>query len=381
MNAPEERTIFDRLRQREEGLSSPEERVLLERELDRDPELARLAAEFRSVWAETAAGVRSVTPSTASFDAILARAAWGADGRRLARRRVAAAVILCALGALGWLVWQRTRSAGAEIVELRAIPIGAPISPAPADVELPAVLASWSPVENGQIRWLESLEEARAVSAATARPIFVYGYVDLCPICIGFQKNEFQDPTIQSLVEQAIPVRINLFEVGEKERDEYYARRYPLLEIQNERGEILRTFPGQFDDVDMQGELAKAVAEVAGPNWPLVRGLALRFVQAREAESRGAWRDASESYEALARTPDMPRFVAAGEAGKARLTAAARQLLERARSEAPGGSKGALEDFEAEVKRFDGTPCEADLRAVLRAWRELGHFPRLRVHV
>jgi hypothetical protein len=101
-------------------------------------------------------------------------------------------------------------------------------------------------VENGKVRWLESMDEARAVSTALARPIFVYGYIETCPICQGFQRYEFQDPDILALIDQTVPVRINLLALEEEEMESLTARRYPLLEMQNERGEILHTFPGQL---------------------------------------------------------------------------------------------------------------------------------------
>ncbi len=376
MSAYDEASTFDRLRAFASGTMPLEERDRFERELAADPELAVLAGQFDHVWSATEAGLGVPAESRSTFDDVVSRGGLHDLARSRWRRRAAAAAALLIVGsALAWAAWKSSRPSARAIVELRAIPSSAPA--AATSAEIPAVLASWSPVENGQIRWLESLDEARAVSAAVKRPIFVYGYVESCPICRGFQAREFQDPAVLALVEQAVPVRIDLLALEEPEMQELWERRYPLLEIQDEHGAIVRTFPGQFADVDMAGELASALVGIAGPNWRLVRDLAQLFEEGRTAEEGGAYARAAQSFERLEQERELPAFVVAGEAGLARVGRAAEELLERTRAGADRA--GALERFEGEIAAFAGTPFEGDLAAVAGAWRERGRFPELRV--
>jgi hypothetical protein len=222
------------------------------------------------------------------------------------------------------------------------------------------------------------MDEARAVSTALARPIFVYGYIETCPICQGFQEHEFQDPAILALVDRAVPVRIDLLKLDEEEMEALTARRYPLLEMQDETGAILHTFEGQMSEVDMQAELTRAVAGLAGPNWKLVHDLARKFLDARAAETSGRQAEALGSFTALAEAKELPRFAAAGDAGLARVATAAARLLTEARDRA--SEADALARFESGIGSFAGTPFEVDLRAVRDAWRDSGHFPALTVH-
>lgn len=374
----EDVSMFDELRRFTAGLMSVEERARLEAELQRDPELARLAANFKAVWLATENGARPWPTSRTEFETIAERVADDARSGGW-RRRVAAAILFFGVATIAWFAWRGLRSQESHVVELLAIPWSQIRPIARENAVIPAVLADWSPVQDGQIRWLESLDEARAISAVVSRPIFVYGYIDSCPICQGFQRGEFQDPEIQALLEQTVPVRINLLELEEEQMKVLYTRRYPLLEMQNARGDILHTFPGEMDDVDMRGELARAVAGWAGPNWKLVHDLARLFTSACAAEADGQLAEASRSFAELARAGGPPRFVDAGTAGISRVAAAAARVLETAREEAARNAPDALTRFEAGIKSFEGTPFESDLRAVLHAWREDGLFPVLAV--
>jgi hypothetical protein len=380
MKPIEDLSTFDRMRRFAAAEMSSEERARFEAELERDPDLARLAADFELVWSATAGALLPPFESRTRFEEIIARV--GPEESRLHRwrRRAAAAAVVLAAATMAWSVWRRTVVPAETVVELHAIPWPGNTSTPARPASVPAVLANWSPVQDGQIRWLESLDEARAVSAAVSRPVFVYGYVEECPICQGFQRNEFQDPKIQALVEQAVPVRIDLMKLEQEEMQVLYARRYPLLEMQNERGEILHTFPGTFADVDMRAELARAVSGLAGLNWRLVHDLATAFVNASSAEEHGRLGEASSAFEKLASTQELPQFAAAGRAGISRLSTAVRGLLETARAESTRDSRAALDRFSSAVDRFDGTPYAADLRAVLDAWSANGKFPTLSVH-
>ncbi|MEO6711137.1 MAG: thioredoxin family protein [Planctomycetota bacterium] len=369
-------SMFDELRRYTTGAMAPEERAQFEALLRHDPELARLAVEFGEVWSATASGVSPALVSRSRFDEIAPRlglarvpSAWP--------RRVAAAAVFLALATGAWFAWHQLRSSADVVVELHAIPWNVPAPLPPENAAAPEVLASWSPVEDGRIRWLDSLDEARAVSAAVSRPIFVFGYVEQCPICQGFLRNEFQDPAILALVDQAVPLRIDLLTLEQQDMQTLVSRRYPLLEMQNDRGEVLHTFGGMFAEVDMQAELARAVAGLALPNWKSVHALGAVLVKARAAEASGHFGEATGSFAALASNRELPKLAEAGTAGLSRVGAVAARLLEDARSSSPADDELAQATFGAGVQQFTGTPFEADLRAVWHAWKESGRFPML----
>jgi hypothetical protein len=304
---------FDRLRAWAEGSLSADERARFERELAADPALARAAEEFRAVWDATAVGLDAGSASRTSFDA-LARKLEPARERRW-RRVAAAALILIPVAALVWYLIASRAEVGAEpnVVEH---PIDAPRAEAPA---IPALLANWSPVKDGSIRWLTSFEEAREVSAVVGRPVFVFGYVQTCPICIALRQNEFRDKAVLDLVERSVPVAIDLMATDDATRDELWSRRYPLLEIQDEHGTIVRTFGGTMADVDVLEELNQSLETVEAPSWDRVHELTSTLARAKAAEDRGDVGQASHEYESVARQSDAPMFARAGEAALERL--------------------------------------------------------------
>src|SRR6187402_79925 len=96
----EDVSTIDELRRFAAGLMSSEERTRFESELQRDPELARLAEEFLLVWQATAGGLGPVAVSTANFDELVARAQAGEPRRNIWQRRAAAAAVLFVLAAI-----------------------------------------------------------------------------------------------------------------------------------------------------------------------------------------------------------------------------------------------------------------------------------------
>ncbi|HUR29010.1 MAG TPA: thioredoxin family protein [Planctomycetota bacterium] len=376
MSPFEHDSTFDDLRRFSEGALSGDERLRFEARMRGDPELARMAAQFQEVWSATEVGLVSTATSRTAFKDLAPRLAPASD-RSPWLRRAAAAAIFFLLATTAWLVWRQMHERADAVVELRQIPWSEAPAILPPEVALPAVLASWSPVRDGEIQWLESLEEARAVSAAVSRPIFVFGYIAQCPICQGFQRNEFQDPAIVALVDQAVPLRIDLLQLEPEELEAISTRRYPLLEMQDDRGKILHTFSGMFAEVDMQAELARAVAQIARPDWKIVNAAAAAFVRARAAEAGGRYGEASGSFAALAQNRELPKFAEAGSAALTRIGAAAANLLAEARASDPLEAPSARAVFDAGVERFSGTPYEAELRAVARAWSANGRVPVL----
>lgn len=376
MKPNEDCSAFDRMRAWSEGSMPGDERARFEAEMARDPELARSAADFRSVWSATAAGLGAATTSTTTFEDVLRRTAPAASNESR-WKRVAAAILFVTVVPLVWYAWKHHADAAHNVVKLRTIPLEPPTALEVAEHKVPPLLANWSPVVDGQISWLESMDDARAVSAAVKRPIFVYGYVADCPICLGFQRTEFKDPEVLALVDRAVPLRIDLMKLDETAMNTLMSRRYPLLEMQDDRGDIMRTFAGQFAEVDMKAELASVLKDKTEPSWPNVHELTNALMRARSAEASGEWTIAAPAFAALAERHDLPVFAEAGGSGLARAAAAALRTIEVARAGAD--ARSAMSSFANDAAEFKGTPFEPDLDAVLEAWRSSGRFPMLEV--
>ncbi len=367
-------TWFDQLRAWIEGTMPADERARFESEIARDPELGRAAEEMRLVWHATAPGLGVVPASGVTVDDIVA-AEHERPVTSMRWRRVAAAALLLAAACVAAYAVRRFGQQSVPIVKMQAIPMDSADLVPPVVPNIPTVLANWSPIEDGKIHWLNSMEDARAVSAVLERPVFVYGYIDGCPICAGFQANEFRDPKIQALVARSVPVAIDLMSLDEKDRSELWNRRYPLLELQDDRGEIMRTFGGTMAEVDMQGELSSALQDVQAPKWFQVRELAEDWERARTDEQAGQLGDAARTLVRMTKQRDEPAFAAQAEAGLSELGISARRAIEHARQRSEGDPAGARAELESAIRRFQGTPFEADLRAVASAWRQGGPFP------
>jgi hypothetical protein len=374
-------THFDQMRAWIEGTMPATERAHFERALSADPDLARRTEEMRLVWTATAPGLLATPATRITFDDVVAAGRAGPLAHERRWRRVAAAVVLVAAGALAWYALRGSGDDTADktppVVKLHAIPEHAVTTVPPADAPIPDVLASWIPVENGKIRWLESMDEARAVAAVTGAPIFVYGYVQGCPICEGFQANEFKSKEIQDLVAKSVPVAIDLLKLEDAERNELFQRRYPLLELQDDRGSIMRTFAGTFAEVDMRAELENALRDITAPKWAVVRELAAALQRAHEAEQSGKLADAASAFETLAKQHDVPAFKLEGDRGLAVIGAEARSALDAVHEISATDPQLARSELDDAIRRFSGTPFETDLRAVAEAWRPGAPFPSL----
>jgi hypothetical protein len=367
-------TWFDQLRAWIEGTMPADERARFESEIARDPELTRAAEEMRLVWHATAPGLGVAPQSHVTVDDIVA-AEHGRNVTPMRWRRVAAAALLIAAACVAAYAVRRFGQTSVPVVKMQTIPMDAADVVQPAVPSIPTVLANWSPIEDGKIHWLYSMDEARAVSAVLERPVFVYGFIDGCPICAGFQAHEFRDPEIQSLVARSVPVAIDLMSLDAKQREELWNRRYPLLELQDDRGEIMRTFGGTMAEVDMESELSNALQDVKAPKWPQVRELAAAWERAQSDEQAGKLGDAARALEKLTQQKDEPVFAVQGEAGLSELGVSARRAIEHARLRSDADPAGARAELESAIGRFAGTPFEADLRAVAAAWRQGGPFP------
>ena len=361
-----------------------------------DPDRARRAAQMRDVWTATAAGLGSASTTLRFEDLPLTAGETRVDApsrpvespsiaeRR--RRRVAAAAMVLVLGAgaLAWSVWNRLGPARRHptVVQLATIPLPATNATLPADplaspARVPEALASWTPVEDGRIRWLDSPADAAAISAATGRPVFVYGFIESCPICQGFAAHEFRDADVLAWVDRTVPLAIDLMKLDEAEMEAIMSRRYPLLELQDPQGHVLRTFGGTFGEVDMPTEFENSVKDVSVPDWRAMRAGAASLWQARAAEAKSDWRGAVELYEPWSRRDDLRAWSSDAKEGLGRIGAHLGRTLKDVRERARADETGAMAALQIEVARFQGTRFEPDLRAVLSEWRGTGTFPAL----
>ncbi|MEO6710759.1 MAG: hypothetical protein ABIP42_14355, partial [Planctomycetota bacterium] len=85
--------------------------------------------------------------------------------------------------------------------------------------------------------------------------------------------------------------------------------------------------------------------------------------------------EAARTFKRMAEQTDAPAFAAQGETGLAELGVSARRAIEHARQRSESDSAGARMELDSAIHRFEGTPFEADLRAVAAAWRQGGAFP------
>lgn len=374
---------MDELRARLEGRLDLAARARVDAALARDPELAALSEKLAEVWRETAPGLASGVTSTLRCEDVVGPA--HAEARPRPRRRAAAAAAVLLIAGAAWAGWALARRAAdaRAIVELSVL---SPHASTPAGVQddadlaprVPELLADWSPVQDGRIRWLDSWDDARAVSSATGRPIFVYGFVESCPICRGFQANEFRDADVLAWIDRTVPLAIDLMAIDAQVSEEMWARRYPLLELQDPTGRILRTFGGTFGDVDMPTEFANAVKDVTVPDWPSMRTLTAELVGARLAERVGDFGAAWSSYEAVARSTALDAWVGDAERGRRRIVRDAQHALDEAVASAD--TTGGRSAFARAADTFRGTPPGQELEAVRDAWSRMDRFPLLRPH-
>ena len=159
------RTLVDELHALAAGTLNSEEEARLRERCAADPELQALLESYLEAYALTAPGDVEPPPCRTDFseleDAYVPQRAW----RMVLRRplRVAAAVLVLVTG---FYVVSRVMSgspdggeAGRENLVLAAIPVRE-IPEIEAGIEVPELLATYRPVEEGAIQWVESYEMA-----------------------------------------------------------------------------------------------------------------------------------------------------------------------------------------------------------------------------
>ncbi|MBK7878416.1 MAG: hypothetical protein IPJ77_22400 [Planctomycetes bacterium] len=365
MNAP---TLTDRLR------ALAQDPALADA-LANDPALQERARAFAAVFAATRVLDEAVPASTTDFDALWARAEHERRARWL--RRAAAAVFVLATAA--WVVVRGLEPRdGAVVLECLPLAPRATSEPEP----LPAVLADYAPVTGGQVQFLASLDDARAVSAVVGRPVLVFGYVEGCPWCVELRGKQFLDPRFQELAARTVPVAIDLLALGADLSAPFFERGYPVIELQDAHGATELVLSGPPGTVDLVHGLERGLERAPhGPPalaWTAANDLARKLVTSSSEERQGRYSIAWRGFAELAAAQDAPAFAEHGRAGLARLANEARaalgDALERSRVDVPA----ACAELEELASRCTGTPMEPDVRRVLTALDATRQPPQLR---
>ncbi len=378
------RLSYDEFRALVSGtLPAEEERRIRER-CEADPALKADLEQFVEVQALTAPGDAPPPPCPLDFEAVLGALAPRRAWRMVLRRtwRVAAAVLVLVVGGalLALAISDRqNRSDGGEAgrpLLLAAIPPAAE-APAESGPDVPAMLADYRPVKEGRVQWISSLEAAKAVAQATARPVLLFVYHPSCPVCGQMEAVTFRDTEVLAQFEGFVPARENVVNAPPEVR-RLLDEGFPWLGALDTTGRLLLSFPGGRGPVEFLDRLT-AAGRLAGPSpltWEKVHELLRRLADAESAEGRGDLAAADAGFRALAADVGGLPCGLRARAGLARLGAAARHALLAARDAAARddlpAARRMLEDAAA---RFAGTPYAADLAAVRARLAATSRFP------
>ncbi len=372
-----ERTHIDRLRAFLQGKLSRDEHESFERELARDAELRRRVEELRAVWSATAV-LGELTPvSATSWEALAQRVEVDTRHRRV--RRIAAALILIVpLAVLAYRAWPARAS---EPVFVRSSLVDAPARAPQAPAPVPALLAGYAPVRDGSIQWLSSLDEARELADAVGRPVLVFGFVPGCPWCKTLREESFVDPKFVELASNCVPVAVDLLSMEQERASELMERGYPAIELQAQRGEVVRGMSGPPGTVDLRAELENGLKTWPGEPPPLVwsaaNELARTLHAAQAAELEGHLDEAWRQFDELAHRGGSWSLGLDGQLGVERIDELARAALQRSRELARTDERKAREELASFAARLGATPPGDDLRRVLDAWSSADEFPAL----
>lgn len=362
-----------------EGRLAPEGLARLETLLAADPELARLAEDYRVVHALTAEDARPGEPRTRYED--LARRMIRPGPRALPRRvAVAAALLLVAAGAFvaGRLTGRGERPVALRAIELNALPPG----PLPLASEAALSWASFDPRGADGVHFLHDLAEAETLARCAGRPLLVYGAYPGCPLAAALDANVFRDARVADLVERTVPIRIDLSQLSDAEQRALIARGYPFLEMWRPDGRPSHSLVRAPDAArfleSLHDGLERSDAVGEQPPWEDVRRLGEAFESARRGEVEGRLAEAERGYRALLARASTPAELQQRAAdGLRRLAREAHEALLDARRLADGDPAAARRRLDAACSRFAGTSWGMDLAAVRAALADDGRFPVL----
>jgi hypothetical protein len=191
-------------------------------------------------------------------------------------------------------------------------------------------------------------------------------------------RSTFRDPAVLELIEQVVPVKLDLSKMSEEEMRWYWAR-YPYFGLQEVDGAELYAFPGGHDGPSLRGGLESGLtrAEHVGPRlpWDDVDAFARALGDAVSAESGGRLGPAWQGYRELLGADPVTRWHQEGVAGRARVEERARADLREALAAPDAGA--ARERLDAARVRFEGTPYAEDFASAATIVAETGRVPVL----
>lgn len=380
---------YDRLAARLRGTASAAELEDLDRCLAVDAELARRARDLETTWVLTRV-LDEAPSSTTTFVELLAR---GRRARRtqLVRRAAAALLVLAPLGYAAWVLVNPARdrytpervTRPIDTLVLEHVPLEervAPVDEALGDREL-AMLADYAPTKGETIQFLTSLEDARVVSAATGRPLFVFGYVSGCPWCTELRGTTFAEPRLRALVARAVPVAIDLLASGEDVSAPLFERGYPAIELQDRHGAVLEVLSGPPGTVDLGAGLERALEaeerQTPALDWAAMNDLARILVKSSFDERQGRYSTAWNGFADVAESVRVGAMASCAEAGRVRIADAARRSMLNARDAFGREAREGVDVLRAASGSFSGTPFAVDFDGALAFVNENGAFPRL----
>lgn len=379
---------LERIRDWVLGRLGPEERERFEAELESDRELAQLAEGYRDVhrWTEPAGVVPACHASLDELDRRVDQVV-GAEpvrerGADFPWRRVAAAAgLLVAAGAL--YVTTPDAPVYDRPVELRTIPLTAGV-----DVDepvLPATLASYRPVDQGNIQWVEDPDEAARLAAITGRPMLVYHRYRQCNVADEVEASSLHGDGMLALASECVPIIEALDDLDEKERAKILAGGYPVVELRGANGDVVTTCAGDpkaggkgaFEQQLRSG--LTGCSDAPPMPWQLTRDLGDLLERARACEARGELGEARRFYEeVVVASGRCGSLLQAGELGLRRVALAARDAIVAARESTEAGELDeAVAILTGALERFEGTPHAAELDQVLQVLRRTGSFPTI----
>ena len=374
---------LDRVREMAEGGLSPDDEEALRARAKEDAGLREVLEGFRGVSAVLGPAAPEPPMCRVTFAHIERRIERADGGRRRTVRWAGRAVAALVLVAIGWAGARSLPDGPVETVRLESV--SAPDRPERPDRVAEAALAGAEllaghvPLSGGEIHWIGSLQEGRAVARVTGRPILLFIHHPLCPICEEIEATALRDPAVRERIASFTAVKVLAsFEAPDPEID----RDWPYFAVLGADGFVLDELrvpaPTQEYVAFLDDQIERRVPSSAMA-WDRTRELARRLSEAVRAGREGPLGRSQAMLRDLAADSAAGPFAAAARAALARRAREAREsrrdaAVAAASHEDRPGARGRLE---AAVARFAGTPYEHELAAVLDALVRTGRFPRL----
>lgn len=370
---------IDRVRAYALGEMQTDERAAFEAQLVRDPELTALVEAWSMAMAFTAIEDAALPVSLLELDELDRRI--DAEPVLVLRSgtpwlRVAAALLLIVGAGAAALGWGWGTRVVPQMVTLNSIPARVPAQPTElvADEQL-ALLANYTPVREGSIVWLDSIENGQSVARATGRPLLLWCIHPTCPFCKRMRESTLLDPEVQALVANFVPVQLDVMQERRYAGLNPMENGFPMFEVVNEDLVALHTFFNYQASPDFMRELQQgleAYGEHVVLSWERLPEALEVLQSARLAEQRGRLGRALAGYQAMGELGAGLSLSVLAERGAQRLAARAHEFLDQARRNADparvlSGAAGV----------FAGSSYAADFRALEVETRRTGDFPAL----